>query len=144
MMYLLDTDHLSILQRQTGEDYGNLSGRMSDFSQADFAISVVTFHEQVIGIHSAMTNPRKPNALLKGYDRMQRLLRDCQTFPVMPFDHAAFVMFEQLQGNKVPVAPMDLRIASITLALDVTLLTRNQRDFIKVPGLKMEDWTIGA
>jgi tRNA(fMet)-specific endonuclease VapC len=144
MMYLLDTDHLSVLQKQTGEDYRNLSGRMSRFSPADFMISVVTFHEQVIGIHSAMTNPRKPNALLTGYDRMQRLLRDCQTFGVVPFDLAAFEMFEAFRAKKVQVAPMDLRIASIAISPNLILLTRNTRDFAKVPGLKFEDWTIGV
>jgi tRNA(fMet)-specific endonuclease VapC len=144
MMYLLDTDHLSVLQKQTGDDYRNLSGRMSGLAQADFAISVVTFHEQVIGIHSAMTNPRKPNVLLTGYDRMQRLLSDCQTFGVVPFDRAAFDVFEAFRAKKVQVAPMDLRIASIAISQDLILLTRNTRDFAKVPGLKFEDWTIAA
>jgi tRNA(fMet)-specific endonuclease VapC len=79
MKYLLDTDHLSVLQRQTGEAYRNLSGRMSRYSLADFTFSVVTFHEQVIGIHADM-NRDQSEALLKRYDRMQRLLMDCQAF----------------------------------------------------------------
>jgi len=35
---------------------------------------------------------------------------------------------------------MDRKIASITLADDATLLTRNKNDFNKVPGLRVEDW----
>jgi tRNA(fMet)-specific endonuclease VapC len=37
---------------------------------------------------------------------------------------------------------MDLRIASIALSQDLTLLTRNHRYFSKVPQLRIEDWTI--
>lgn len=37
---------------------------------------------------------------------------------------------------------MDARIASIALANQRILLTRDRRDFEKVPGLTLEDWTI--
>jgi len=37
---------------------------------------------------------------------------------------------------------MDLRIASIALSRGLTLLTRNSRDFSKVPRLVIENWTI--
>jgi len=49
MKYLLDTDHLSILQRQVGKDYSNLSTRMVHYPPSDFAVSTVTFHEQMLG-----------------------------------------------------------------------------------------------
>jgi tRNA(fMet)-specific endonuclease VapC len=37
---------------------------------------------------------------------------------------------------------MDLRIASIVIANQMTLLTRNTVDFQRVPGLHFEDWTV--
>jgi tRNA(fMet)-specific endonuclease VapC len=36
---------------------------------------------------------------------------------------------------------MDLRIASVVLDHSATLITRNRRDFERVPGLMIEDWT---
>jgi tRNA(fMet)-specific endonuclease VapC len=38
------------------------------------------------------------------------------------------------------VGTRDLRIASITLELQATLVTRNARDFNEVPGLKLDIW----
>jgi tRNA(fMet)-specific endonuclease VapC len=35
----------------------------------------------------------------------------------------------------------DLRIAAIAISQQLILLTRNQKDFVKVPELKIEDWT---
>ena len=37
---------------------------------------------------------------------------------------------------------MDLRIAAIALAGNLTVLTRNKSDFGKILGLPIQDWTI--
>lgn len=37
---------------------------------------------------------------------------------------------------------MGLKIAAIALANNATLLSKNLRDFSKVPGLKVEDWSV--
>ncbi|HZZ79499.1 MAG TPA: type II toxin-antitoxin system VapC family toxin [Gemmataceae bacterium] len=47
----------------------------------------------------------------------------------------------ELKEKKTRAPTMDLRIASIVLANDATLLTRNLRDFQRIPGLKVEDWS---
>ena len=52
------------------------------------------------------------------------------------------MVFDGLVAKRVRIATMDLRIASIALSQGLTLLTRNARDFSKVPGLAIEDWTI--
>ncbi len=36
---------------------------------------------------------------------------------------------------------MDLRIASIAIANQMTLLTRNSVDFERIPNVSIEDWT---
>ncbi len=142
MKYLLDTDHLSILQRQSGIQYNNLSIRMACYSPSDFAVSTVTFHEQVLGCHAYINRARHSNDVVKGYEMMTRLVRDFKMLPLVSFDVDAASIFNQLQSQRIQLAKMDARIAAIALCQGLVLLTRNHQDFGKVVGLLIEDWTI--
>ena len=59
----------------------------------------------------------------------------------MPFGDRAAAEFRRLKAAKVNIGTMDLRIASVVLVHDATLITCNLRDYTQVPGLKVEDWT---
>ncbi|MFE1745595.1 type II toxin-antitoxin system VapC family toxin [Coleofasciculus sp. H7-2] len=142
MKYLLDTDHLSILQRQTGKDYSNLSTRMAQYPLSDFAVSIVTFHEQMLGCHAYINRDRTLKDVVKGYEMMARLVNDFKVLPILSFDAGAATTFEQLKSRRIQLAKMDARIAAIALSHELILLTRNHRDFGKVAGLAIEDWTI--
>ena len=48
--------------------------------------------------------------------------------------------YESLRKAGVRVGTMDMKIASIALANNATLLTRNTNDFNRIPGLNIEDW----
>ena len=142
MKYLLDTDHLSILQRQTGKDYINLSTRMANYPLSDFGLSTITFHEQMLGAHAYINRARNPNDIVKGYKMMERLVSDFKILSLVSFDADAAKTFEQLNPRQLKLAKMDARIAAIALCRGLILLTRNHRDFGKVPGLPIADWTI--
>ena len=142
MKYLLDTDHLSILQRQAGQDYINLSTRMAHYTLSDFAISTVTFHEQMLGSHTYINRARNLKDMVKGYEMMTRLVRDFKVLPLVSFDMNAATALSQLLSQRVQMGKMDARIAAIALSCGLTLLTRNHRDFSKVSGLVIEDWTV--
>ena len=43
-----------------------------------------------------------------------------------------------------PIGPYDLQIAAIACAHDLTLVTRNVREFERVPGLRLENWEVTA
>ncbi|MDM9580765.1 type II toxin-antitoxin system VapC family toxin [Nostoc sp. GT001] len=142
MKYLLDTDHLSIIQRQMGQDYINLSTRMAQYPLSDFAISIVTFHEQLLGSHTYISRARNDSEVVKGYEMMVRLVNDFKVLPLVSFDADAATALSQLQAKRIQLARMDSRIAAIALSRKLVLLTRNHRDFNKVPGLLIEDWTV--
>ena len=142
MRYLLDTDHLSILQRQTGDSYVNLSRRMAQHSPSDFSISIVTFHEQMLGSHAYINRARSLNEVVKGYGMMSRIVSDFKGLPIVSFDANAATAYSALEHQRLQLAKMDARIAAIALSNQLILLTRNHRDFGKVAGLGIEDWTV--
>lgn len=142
MKYLFDTDHISILQDGTGSEYAVLALRISQHSWSDIALSVVSVHEQMIGAHDYINRARKDAEIIRGYALINTILSSYAGAPVLPFDSSAIAIFHNLRQSKIRVATMDLRLAAIALSRNLIMVTRNSRDFGKVPGLSMEDWTI--
>lgn len=142
MIFLLDTDHIQFVQRKVGPEYAAISARMSQHSPADFAYSLVSFHEQVLGWHNYIRRARTTQNIVRGYDMFGQAFQSYRISAVLPFDAAAAMTFDGLAPRRLRVGVMDLRIASIALSRGLTVLTRNLRDFRRVPGLQAEDWTV--
>lgn len=141
MTHLLDTDHVSILEQQTGPDYAALVAHLNLHAGSDAGVSVVSFHEQALGCHSLIQRATKPADLVRGYRLLFRVIDEFRHFPLVPFDDPAAVELDALKARKVRIGSMDLRIAAIALSRNLVLVTRNTRDFGQVPGLQTEDWT---
>jgi len=62
----------------------------------------------------------------------------------IPFDDACARICAQLRRDLErkgsAIGPHDLQIASVALRHDLTLVTHNTREFIRVDNLKLEDW----
>lgn len=141
MRYLLDTDHISFLQRGSGSEFVTITSRIAQYSVTDFALSIVSFHEQVIGAHNFINRADKPADVLRGYKLLFQTLQGFSDAHVLPFDATAIEICNKLRVQ-VRVSTMDLRIAAIALSHNLIVLTRNTKDFSKVPGLIIEDWTV--
>ena len=63
---------------------------------------------------------------------------------VLDFDKACAARFGELQSELLrkgnAVNPVDLMIAAVTLAHDLTLVTHNTKHFAAIPGLRLVDW----
>ena len=140
-MYVLDTDHLGILQRVSDPHYAAISRRISQHAQSDFFVTIVSFHEQVLGWTAYIAKARKTDGVVRGYTRLSTILKDFSTAQILSFDDSAASIFDNQRRQRVRIGTMHLRIASIALARDMTVLTRNLVDFQQVTNLKVEDWT---
>lgn len=141
MPVLLDTDHLSVLQWEEQPACDRLLARLDALAADDIATAIVSFHEQVQGWLAYIHRARKPAQIVLGYARLESLWRGFLRMNVLSYTAEAQSRFGSLKRQCPRMATMDLRIASIALETDSTLLSRNLRDFRQVPSLRVEDWT---
>ena len=140
-LWIFDTDHLSLLER------GNLpiQRRLQPIMASSVAITIVTAEEKVKGrlaTINGLSGMERIDRLAVAYRTFQTTLDDLKNFPILPFLDTACDRYRELLQQKIRVGSHDLRIAAITLLVDSILITRNRRDFERVPGLKFEDWSI--
>ena len=76
------------------------------------------------------------------YRKLLELNEDFSTRPVLSFDERAADELNNLIDGKVRLGMMDMKIAAVALAHNETLISKNLKDFRKVQGLMVEDWTI--
>lgn len=137
-MWILDTDHFSLLQR------GNptIAKRLSKINASQIAITIITAEEQIRGRLNVIRRSQSPDELVLAYQRLKELIEDLNTINVLSFTVEASEILDGLIRQKVRIGTQDLRIAAIAMAVKGIVVTRNRRDFEKVPGLVLEDWTI--
>lgn len=110
--------------------------------QGDVLLSIVSFQEQLNGWQAYLRKQRTPEQVVYAYSRLESLIGDYGRWEIASFDLDAEHEFLSLRKRRVRIGAMDLRIAATALVRDYTVLTRNMVDFEKVPGLKVEDWTV--
>ena len=141
-MFILDTDHIGILQWQSEPEYSRLMQRISRYTATDFFVTITSFHEEILGWNAYIAKAKNNAGVVKGYDRLMKILIDFNAAQVLPFDDAAATEFTRLRAQKVRIGTMDLRIAGIAMSRSMSLLTRNISDFSLVPSLQVRDWTL--
>ena len=140
-MIILDTDCLSLIERGSSEA-DLIIGRLETSGDEDVATTIINFEEQMRGWLAFVAKARTLEKQLAAYSRLSRFVENYRNIPVLPFEEIAANQFRRLRESKLKIATMDLKIASITLANDALLITRNLSDFEQVPNLRVADWTL--
>jgi tRNA(fMet)-specific endonuclease VapC len=140
-MIVLDTDHMSLLERGESPSASRLQARLATLPPELRTTTIVSFEEQMRGWMAYLAKSRTVARQVDAYKRLQRQLDTYANMKLLGFDERAATEFQRLMKARIRIGTLDLRIAAIALSQDATLLTRNTSDFAKVPGLKFEDWT---
>lgn len=143
-MYILDTDLFSLTDRTNSHESHRLRFHLSNLADDELATTIITFEEQTRGWLSWLSQARSLDQQVERYRQLNRMVFSYRKVNILDFDSMAAAEFEQLQKQRIRIGTMDLKIAAIALANNATLLSRNLKDFSKVPGLKVEDWSAGS
>lgn len=137
-LWILDTDHVSLFQRRNTF----IVQRVNSVKFEEMAITIITAEEQLRGRFNVIRNSSSSDKLVLAYANFQANLEFLKTVNLLQFTEAAGNIYTELVKQKIRVGTQDLRIAAITLSVNGVLVTRNWKDFEKVPNLRLEDWSI--
>lgn len=140
-MLILDTDHLSLIDQDTREAF-NLGRRLASMPPGEVAVTIITYEEQMRGWLAYVARANSPVRQIEAYQRLRLHIERFRHISLIDYDAGSVERYERLRQSRIRIGTQDLKIAAICLAHDATLLTRNLRDFQKVPGLRAEDWSI--
>ena len=127
---MLDTNVVSELIR---DPYGAAAKRIEIVKVENCCVSIFTASELRYG------------AQKKGSPRLSRDVEESLLrIAVIPFEAPADAIYAEIRNvlarSGQLIGPVDLFIAAHALALDVTLVSANVREFSRVPGLRIENW----
>ncbi len=134
MRFMLDSDTcIYIIKRRPQE----VLRRFSHYDVSEVGISSITLAELAFGAAKSQ-QPERAGAALEEF---------VLPLEVAPFDHAAAKSYgtirAELEREGVAIGPLDTLIAGHALSLAVTLVTHNTKEFSRVAGLRLADWTRG-
>lgn len=132
MKYMLDTNICIYIIKKRSE---NVIKRFKSYLIGDICISSITLAELMYGVHKSQHQQKNKMALEEFILPLD----------IMPFDeevasHYGYIR-AFLEKKGTPIGALDLMIAAHAQQLNSILVTNNKKEFIRVPKLKIEDWT---
>jgi tRNA(fMet)-specific endonuclease VapC len=137
-MHLLDTNTLTALHK--GDP--RVIDRLKHLDDPDIATTLITKIELLRGRMDFLLKATDGQDLLRAQSWLFQTETLLGEIDILPFDSMAIEQFERLIAERSfrKMGRADLQIASIALAKRATLVTRNIKDFRRVPNLKTINW----
>jgi tRNA(fMet)-specific endonuclease VapC len=136
-MKVLDTDTLTFLLRGHPKVVERRSAE-----EDEVVIPIISRIETLQGRFATLVKAANGAELQRGQERLDQAERDLVPFRVLRITSAAAADFDRLRQDKKlkKIGRRDLLIAALALANKATLVTRNRKHFLLVPGLHVENW----
>jgi tRNA(fMet)-specific endonuclease VapC len=131
LRYLLDTDICIELIRHKPP---RLIAKLAEASAREVAISSIGLAELELGVHRS----KEPERARLALDQF------LSPFTIVAFDYEAARVYGRLHAGHLasgqPIGPFDTLIAAHALSLGLVMVTNNEREYRRVPGLVIENW----
>jgi tRNA(fMet)-specific endonuclease VapC len=117
--------------------------RLSLIPSNQQAIPIIVAEEILRGrlntIRKAEAGKSKINIDL-AYQFFEETFRDLRRIQILSYTTEAETTYQRWRDEGIRVSTHDLRIAALCVVHGVTLISRNRRDFERIPGLAVEFW----
>jgi tRNA(fMet)-specific endonuclease VapC len=137
-LYVFDTDTFSLYQDGDPAVVANILGPGGH----QLAVSGTTVEEVLGGwLHRVRIAEADVDRAF-GYAQYAASVEALAGWPVLPLPVPALGRFAALNRSRLNIGGNDLRIAAVALEAGGIVVTRDLRDFRRVPGLVCEDWSV--
>ena len=102
---------------------------MQSIPRDDLATTIISYEEQLRGWLAVISQARFQESEIAAYQRLKRMLRIYSNITVIGYEDFVADEFAKLKAKRIRIGTKDLKIASIALANNATLLTRNTLRF---------------
>ncbi len=133
MEYILDTNIcIYIIKKRPA----SVIERFTDLPFGSIGISTITLAELQYGIAKS-SNPQK------NQDALNRFITPLE---ILDFDYNAVLEYGKvratLESKGKPIGPLDTLIGAHAKSLDLILVTNNEKEFLRIDELKVENWVV--
>ncbi len=135
--FVMDTDTFTLFCHQQAAVVANV-----DLFLSETGVTTITVEEQFGGWFAKLQQSRTREDHAKTSRKIATTARLLALFQIPHMSEPALARFDSLRKLKLNVGRMDLRIAAIALDANAAVVTRNARDFGRVPGLTIVDWSV--